>query len=81
MYSVHAHNLTEMAQAVEAALHNPIDSWIPDYMRFDYVQRRMADVVEADWRGVAAEIVEERIRTGEGEVSAVFCLLVDGQDY
>jgi len=65
---VHAHDLVELRSAVEAALQNPISSWIPTYMEFDYIVERMGEVVENDWRVVAAEILEERRMSGVGEV-------------
>jgi hypothetical protein len=53
VYSVHAHDIDGLRAAIKQALHNPIDSYIPEYMRFDYVVQRMADVLEMDWKGVA----------------------------
>lgn len=69
MYSVHAHDLAELRRAIQEALAHPIASYIPDYMEFGYVVGRMAEVVEADWQGVAAEILAERRESGDGEVS------------
>ncbi len=54
---------------MKQALNNPIVSWIPDYMEFGYVCGRMAEVVEREWREVAADILEERRESGQGEVS------------
>jgi hypothetical protein len=71
VYSVKAHDAVGLRRAVHSALTHPIDSWIPDYMRFEYVAGRMAEVVEADWKEKAEAILNERIRTGEGEVSKI----------
>jgi len=38
-------------------------------MEFGYVCGRMAEVVEREWREVAADILEERRESGQGEVS------------
>lgn len=38
-------------------------------MRFDFAAARMAEVVEADWRAKAEVILQDRVRTGQGEVS------------
>ena len=40
-------------------------------MEFSYVAGRMAEVVENDWRGVAAKILQERMESGNGEASHV----------
>jgi hypothetical protein len=69
VYSVKTHDLIGLRRAIHAALTHPIDSWIPDYMRFDFAAARMAEVVEADWRAKAEVILQDRVRTGQGEVS------------
>lgn len=69
MYSVKTHDLTGLRKAIKTALDHPIGSWIPDYMRFDYACSKMAELLDIDWKGRAQGILEERIRTGEGEVS------------
>ncbi|WWC73904.1 uncharacterized protein I206_107876 [Kwoniella pini CBS 10737] len=69
VYSVKAHDLEALHQAVGQALSTPIQSFIPDYMRFDYATGRTADLVEGDWRGKAQVILDDRIRSGEGQVS------------
>jgi hypothetical protein len=68
VYHVLAHDLDGLREAVEAALANPITSWIPEYMRFDYVCERTASMIEHDWRSVAAGILAQRNITGEGEL-------------
>ncbi|WWD21842.1 hypothetical protein CI109_106330 [Kwoniella shandongensis] len=68
VYSVPAHDLVALRQAVHDALENPIESYIPDYMKFDYVVGRMAEVVDRDWKSVGAELLEERKKSGEGEL-------------
>ena len=69
MYHVHAHNETGLEAAFEAALNNPIESFIPDYMKFDFILRKMDEILDGDWKSKAADILEERLRTGEGRVS------------
>ncbi|RSH93084.1 hypothetical protein EHS25_007437 [Saitozyma podzolica] len=68
VYSVKTHDLIGLRRAIHAALTHPIDSWIPDYMRFDFAAARMAEVVEADWRAKAEVILQDRVRTGQGEL-------------
>ncbi|WVR07919.1 hypothetical protein IAU60_004962 [Kwoniella sp. DSM 27419] len=68
VYSVKAHDLPALSAAVGKALANPIESYIPDYMRFDFACHKTAELVEGDWRGVAQVIMEERRRTGEGNL-------------
>lgn len=68
VYPVHAHNITELNLAVKSAMDNPIESFIPDYMRFEFVRERMAEVVEGDWLGKAKGILKERREIG-GDVS------------
>ncbi|WVQ84839.1 hypothetical protein IAT38_006996 [Cryptococcus sp. DSM 104549] len=64
VYSVPAHNLTALTEAVREALDNPIESYIPDYMKFDFVCERMAEVVEGPWRAKGQEVLEERKASG-----------------
>ncbi|KAK6908642.1 hypothetical protein I204_02065 [Kwoniella mangroviensis CBS 8886] len=78
VYSVHAHDLSGLSEAVGLALQNPIESYIPDYMRFDFACHRTADLVESDWRSKAESILQERTESGEGQVSCVFLELQDG---
>ena len=66
VYSVFAHDLDALRNAVKEALDNPIETFIPDYMRFDYVCHLLGELMEMDWRGVAAGILEERVASGEG---------------
>jgi hypothetical protein len=37
-------------------------------MKFDHVRRIMAEVIEGDWRSKAAEILRQRIESGEGDL-------------
>ena len=69
MYHVHAHNETGLTEAFQAARSRPIDSFIPDYMTFDFVLKRVDETLNDDWRSKAADILDERRRTGEGRVS------------
>ncbi|ADV21512.1 hypothetical protein I305_03547 [Cryptococcus gattii E566] len=68
VYSVPAHNLTALRLAVHAALTNPIESFIPSYMKWEFVLGKMVEMVEGDWREKAKRLLEERIRDG-GRVS------------
>nr|XP_019043734.1 hypothetical protein I302_08315 [Kwoniella bestiolae CBS 10118]OCF22664.1 hypothetical protein I302_08315 [Kwoniella bestiolae CBS 10118] len=72
VYSVHAHDLHGLSEAVGEALANPIESYIPDYMRFEFACHRTAEMVEGDWRGKAKRILQERMESGEGQVSLTF---------
>ncbi|WWC66092.1 uncharacterized protein I303_108714 [Kwoniella dejecticola CBS 10117] len=71
VYSVKAHDLPALTEAVGQALHTPIKSFIPDYMRFEFAAYRTADLVEGDWMGKAQKILDERIERGEGQVFAM----------
>ncbi|KAL7423893.1 hypothetical protein Q5752_001478 [Cryptotrichosporon argae] len=68
VYHVHAHDLAALASAVRAALDSPIESYIPDYMQFDHVTGRMADLLTTDWRAKAAIILEDRRASGNGRL-------------
>ncbi|WRT69874.1 uncharacterized protein IL334_006865 [Kwoniella shivajii] len=68
VYSVKAHDLAGLEEAVGSALRNPIQSYIPDYMKFEFACHRTADLVQGDWRGKAEEIMRERIDSGQGQV-------------
>lgn len=50
VYSVHAQDLAGLQSAVRAALDNPIERYIPDHMRFEYVKDKVGELVEWDWR-------------------------------
>lgn len=54
-----ADDLVGLHNAVGNALTHPIDSYIPDNMKFDWVTNRMAEVVEGDWRGKGEEVLEQ----------------------
>ncbi|WVF68323.1 hypothetical protein IAT40_003088 [Kwoniella sp. CBS 6097] len=64
VYSVKAHDLDGLSQAVGEALANPIESYIPDYMKFDFACQKTAELIEGDWRGKAEKLLEERIANG-----------------
>jgi hypothetical protein len=68
VYHVHAHDLKGLERTIKKAIDTPIKSYIPEYMTFDHVRRVMAEVVEGDWRAKAAEILRQRIESGEGDV-------------
>jgi hypothetical protein len=68
VYHVHAHDLNELERTIKTAIAHPIKSYIPDNMRFDYVRRIMAGVVEGEWRGKAQLILQERIASGESNL-------------
>ena len=69
VYSVHAHDIVGFRRAIHAALTNPIDSYIPNYMQFDYACHKMAEVVEMDWMLEGQKVRQERLNSGTGEVS------------
>ncbi|KAL1413657.1 hypothetical protein Q8F55_001436 [Vanrija albida] len=64
VYHVHAHDIPGLKRAVKAALDNPIESYIPETMRFEWVTRRMAEVIDWDWRGEAVKVLDERVAAG-----------------
>ncbi|EIW71341.1 hypothetical protein TREMEDRAFT_42765 [Tremella mesenterica DSM 1558] len=66
VYNVHAHDIVGLRRAVHAAIHHPIESFIPEVMTFKWVRNRMGEIVESDWRTKAKGILEERLRVGEG---------------
>lgn len=68
VYHVHAHDLGELERTIKKAISTPIESYIPEHMRFETVRQVMADVVEGDWRAKAEIILQERIKTGEGDL-------------
>lgn len=68
MYHVHAHDLSELERTIKKAISTPIESYIPDHMKFETVRQVMADVVEGDWRSKAKVILQERIESGEGDL-------------
>ncbi|ORY34622.1 hypothetical protein BCR39DRAFT_513651 [Naematelia encephala] len=68
VYHVHAHDLDELRTTVGEALAHPIESWIPDYMKFDFACERTREVIEGDWLDVARGILEERKARGEGNL-------------
>jgi hypothetical protein len=57
-----------LRRAIHSALHTPIDSWIPDYMKFDHVCERTAEIVEGDWLLKGQQEYEKRLSEG-GDVS------------
>jgi hypothetical protein len=68
VYHVHAHDSDELERTIKTAIAQPIESYIPENMRFDHVRRIMSGVVEGDWRGKAELILQERISSGEGDL-------------
>lgn len=58
---------------MQAALLNPIESFIPPYMKWEFVLEKMVEMVEGDWREKAKRLLEERVRNG-GQVSFIFRL-------
>lgn len=58
--------MKELERTIKKAISTPIESYIPDYMKFDEVTEVMAGVVEGDWRSKAATILNQRIESGEG---------------
>ncbi|WVN87446.1 uncharacterized protein L203_102627 [Cryptococcus depauperatus CBS 7841] len=64
VYHVPAHNIAAFYAAVKAARENPIESYIPKYMQWDFVMRRMGEVLEDDWRGRAEKLLEEWLKNG-----------------
>jgi hypothetical protein len=71
VYNVHAHDLEGLKTAIETALNHPIDSFIPEYMQFDFVVRKMGEVIEMDWKAKAEALLAERLAVGEGAVSPI----------
>jgi hypothetical protein len=69
VYSVFAHDPKALKHAVKAALDNPIESYIPEYMTFDSVCARTAELLNMDWKGKGRKILRGRIAAGEGAVS------------
>jgi hypothetical protein len=68
VYHVHAHDLDGLERAIKASIAHPIQSYIPENMRFNHVRRIMAGVVEGDWKGKAEIILQERISSREGDL-------------
>lgn len=65
VYSVHAHNLSELQDAIHTAIHTPIDRYIPEHMRFEYVRDTIAELVEWDWQQ-EARVAKQELSIEEG---------------
>lgn len=50
---------------MHAALTNPIESFIPPYMKWEFVLEKMVEMVEGDWKEKAKRLLEEKVRNGE----------------
>lgn len=70
VYNVHAHDLEGLKTAIATAIAEPIESFIPDYMKFDFVVQKMGEVIEMDWKGKAEALLAQRTAEGEGAVSS-----------
>ncbi|WVQ75714.1 hypothetical protein IAR50_005344 [Cryptococcus sp. DSM 104548] len=69
VYPTQAHNLTALSHSISQALDNPLqDRYIPKHMKFEWVTRRMGEVVEMDWEGVGREVLDWRVGSGGGRV-------------
>jgi hypothetical protein len=67
VYHVHAHDLEQLRKTIQHARATPIGSYIPEYMRFEFVRDRAVELLQRDWRAVAEGIMRERVKSG-GEV-------------
>lgn len=74
MYTVKAHDYEALARAVKSARDRPISSFVPPHMKFDFVCRRMAETLNADWKARAQAVLEERRKSGHGDVSGLLLL-------
>ena len=71
VYSVHAHDLAELQTAVRAAITTPIERYIPEHMRFDFVRDKVAELVEWDWQE-EARLAKEEMRRDMNQAEAVY---------
>ena len=69
VYNVHAHDLDGLRTAITTAIAEPIESFIPDYMKFDFVVQKMGEVIEMDWKRKGEALLAQRTMEGEGAVS------------
>jgi len=58
VYHVHAHDLRALRLAVQSALRNPIDSFVPPRMTWEAVCGYTASLLEHDW---AKEMDSDRL--------------------
>lgn len=69
VYTVKAHDYEGLEHAVKSARNHPIASYVPHHMKFDVVCKRMAAMLNANWRSVAAGVIEDRKKAGNDNVS------------
>ncbi|KAJ6543873.1 hypothetical protein B0H19DRAFT_1168745 [Mycena capillaripes] len=58
VYNVRKGDRQGLIKAVKDALANPIESYVPETMRMESIQQRMADVVDTDWKAEEQKLAE-----------------------
>ncbi|WVW85125.1 hypothetical protein I302_107162 [Kwoniella bestiolae CBS 10118] len=65
VYNVPAHSYSQFISAISQAIQNPPPRYVDPPMTIENVRRRVERLVESDWRELAREYMEERIKEGE----------------
>ncbi|KAF7313104.1 hypothetical protein MKEN_00996300 [Mycena kentingensis (nom. inval.)] len=68
VYNVFVGDTEGFVDAIRQAVEHPFESFIPEYMRFFAIEERLGRIINTDWRRLAEDLMEERIRTGEGKI-------------
>ncbi|KAL0952575.1 hypothetical protein HGRIS_006831 [Hohenbuehelia grisea] len=68
VYNVRSGDAQALWKAIHDALSNPIDRYIPADMTMDALKLRLGNLIEADWRGKAEAILQQRNETGNSEL-------------
>ncbi|CDZ96563.1 hypothetical protein [Phaffia rhodozyma] len=71
VYNVFRNDSDGFFHAIQSAMKNPIDRFIPDHMRKEAMWDRVERFVESDWRSRASRLLEKRVRSGEGKLFVI----------
>ncbi|KAJ7125776.1 hypothetical protein C8R43DRAFT_1212095 [Mycena crocata] len=58
VYNVRKDDREGFVNAIQQALNNPIESYVPEWMRMSSVEKRLADIVDHDWEAEAKTLAE-----------------------
>ncbi|WVQ65497.1 uncharacterized protein L199_003673 [Kwoniella botswanensis] len=65
VYNVQAHAYDQFVSAISQAIQNPPPRYVDPPMTIKNVRRRVERLVESDWKELAREYMEEKIKEGE----------------
>ncbi|KAK4683567.1 hypothetical protein P7C73_g6676, partial [Tremellales sp. Uapishka_1] len=67
VYSYYAQNYTQLEEAIEMAIHTPIERFIPETMTLSFAVQETKAYLERDWEGM----FEQKVRENGGKVPAL----------